>query len=540
MKKLESAAGMEQANVAVVQFPKSFKQAMQREDAPEWLEACVAELGQHDKNGTMQLCALPPAKRALPCKWVFVIKFHADGTLQRYKARLVIMGNFQKEGIDFTETFAPTIQHKSIRVILAIANECGYELHQMDVTCAFLYGDIEEEVYMQQPEGFVVKGQEHMVYRVRKSIYGMRQSPLRWYEKIAEKLMAFGFTRCTADYGVFVLQNAVEHILVGVYVDDLLIASKTKSGMQWTKTMLKNTFEMKDLGEASYILGIQIARDREQGTLLLSQPKYIKEMAERFEMQDAGAYSNPVDKTAKLSKMQAPRTEEQVQQMKGVPYQQLVGSLMYTMVATRPDIAYAVGACARYLSNYGQAHWAAAKRVLRYLLGTPHKGLLYARSGQGVLLTAYTDSDHAMAWDDRRSTGGYVMMVGGAAVSWSSKKQKSVTISSAEAEFVALSMAASEVIWMRHLLAELGFPQRQATILHCDNQAAISLAKNPEHREKTKHVDVRLMFVREHIKHKEIQLEYCGTENMLADILTKGVPNHQFVKLVQGIGLWAL
>ena len=290
--------------------------------------------------------------------------------MDRYKSRLVARGFTQREGIDYEETFAPVAKFTSIRALLAFAAERDLDLQQMDVKTAFLNGELEEEVYMRQPEGFAEGGKEHLVCKLRKSLYGLKQSPRAWNTVIDKFFKENDFIQSEADHCIYSKSYGTSIVIIALYVDDLIIASNDENQMSCIKASLGQRFEMKDLGPLQYCLGIQITRDRKNRTLCMSQEKYIADMLERFHMAECKEVATPLDPSVKLTKEMEPKTEKEILEMKTVPYRSAVGSLMYAMVATRPDIAAAVGVVSRHLNNPGQAHWTAVKRKFRYLKGT--------------------------------------------------------------------------------------------------------------------------------------------------------------------------
>ena len=397
--------------------PECYDQAMQVEDSVKWESAMKDEMDSLMSNQTWKLAELPPGKKALHNKWVYRIKEEHDGN-KRYKARLVVKGFQQKEGVDYNEIFSPIVKLTTIRLVLKIVAAENLHLEQLDVKTAFLHGDLEEELYMRQPEGFIKEDKKNLVCRLKKSLYGLKQAPRQWYKKFDSFMSSHSFTRCQADHCCYFKKFDNNFIILLLYVDDMLVAGSNMQEIVNLKLKLSKQFEMKDLVAAKQILGMRIKRDTNSRTLLLSQDKYINKVLSRFNMQNAKVVSTPLGVHFRLSKEQSPKTEEERAYMEKVPYASTIGSLVYVMVCTRPDIAQAVGAVSRYMNNPGKLHWEAVKWILRYLRGTMSKALCF--KGGDMVLTGYVDADLAGNVDIRRSTTGYVYTLGGTAVSWGS------------------------------------------------------------------------------------------------------------------------
>ena len=313
------------------------------------------------------LAECPADRKPIGCGWVFRIKYKADGTVERYKARLVAKGFAQKPHLDYTETFAPVVKFASLRTIIAVAAMEDLELDSMDISSAFLNGDLDEEIYMSQPEGFAVPGKEHLVCRLKKSLYGLKQSPRQWYQKLNETFMQLGFRRIQSDNCIYVWAKDGLRIMIPVFVDDLTLAATGRPLMDSIKAELQRKFKMRDLGPLHYILGIQVIRDRSKCLIYLSQAKHIEDVLSKHNMSNCRPVSTPLDKSVTLSKDDCPDSPDEVAYMSSVPYLSAVGSLMYLAVGTRPDIAYAVGALSRFNSNPGRVHWQQCQRVFQIL-----------------------------------------------------------------------------------------------------------------------------------------------------------------------------
>ena len=487
------------------------------------------------ENHTYELVKLPKGRRALKNKWVYRIKFEDGSSKPRYKARLVVKGFNQKKGIDFEEIFSPVVKMSSIRVVLGLAAALDLEIEQLDVKTAFLHGDLEEEIYMEQPEGFTDPDKENLVCRLKKSLYGLKQAPRQWYKKFDSFMVDHDFKKTMNDHCVFMKRYAGgDFLILLLYVDDMLIVGHDRTKIAALKKNLNKCFAMKDLGPAKQILGMKITRDRSRKMLCLSQERYIEKVLERFNMHKAKPVNTPLAGHFKLSSDQSPKSKKEKEEMKTTPYASAVGSLMYAMVCTRPDIAYAVGVVSRFLANPGKEHWKAVKWILRYLRGTTKRCLCF---GNGKLeLMDYTDSDWAGDKDSRKSSSGYITTFAGGAVSWQSKLQKCVALSTTEAEYIAATEACNEMLWMKNFLLELGVKQDKYIVL-CDNQSAIHLAKNPSLHSRSKHIDIRHHWIREVLEDKLLHLEKIHTDENWSDIMTKVLPIKKFEDCCEGAGI---
>ncbi|KAG9453509.1 hypothetical protein H6P81_006413 [Aristolochia fimbriata] len=500
---------------------ESYDEAMADEAHLKWELAMKDEMLSLEENQTWELVKMPAKKKVLQNKWIFRVNQEADG-VQRYKARLVVKGFGQREGIDFHDIFAPVVKMTSIRTILSIVAVKGLYLEQLDIKTAFLHGDLEEEIYMRQPAGFEVTGKESWVCKLKRSLYGLKQAPRQWYLKFDRFMLDIGFARSNADHCVYLQRfNDGDYIILTLYVDDMLVAGDSNmKKIDDLKKRLANQFSMKDLGEAKQLLGMQITRDKKKKKLWLSQEGYVKKVLERFNMHESKAVTTTLGSQFKLSKEQGDKSDEEIAHMKTVPYASAIGSLMYAMVSTRPDIAHAVGVVSRFMKNPGKEHWEAVKWIFRYLKGTSDYCLCFG--GNNIDVKGFVDSDHAGDRDNGRSTSGYVFTVGGTAVSWVSKLQKVVALSSTEAEYVAATEASKEYIWLKSLMNELGFDNADYR-LYNDSQSAIHLAKNSAFYSRTKHIHLRYHFIRTLLEEGQLKLEKIDGKKNPADMLTKPV-----------------
>ncbi|KAJ4719824.1 Retrovirus-related Pol polyprotein from transposon TNT 1-94 [Melia azedarach] len=505
--------------------PSTYKEAVTCTESTQWLAAMGDEMESLHKNQTWELTKRPRDRKIVTCKWVYKKK-EGETSVEgiKYKARVVARGFTQREGVDYNEIFSPVVRHTSIRVLLAIVAHQDLELEQLDVKTAFLHGELEEEIYMTQPDGFQVPGKEDYVCKLKKSLYGLKQSPRQWYKRFDSYMIEIGYTRSPYDCCVYYSKATNGSLIYLVlYVDDMLIAAENKSDVQKLKDLLSIEFEMKDLGAARKILGMEIYRDRSKKKLFLSQKGYIQKILSRFGMSTAKPIDTPSAANAHLSVAFAPKSVEEKEYMSRVPYTSAVGSLMYAMVCTKPDLAQSVSVVSRFMGEPSKEHWQAVKRIFRYLKGTFDVGLIYGGDTQ-CLVTGFSDSDYAGDVDSKRSMTGYVFTLGSSVVSWKATLQPTVTLSTTEAEYMALTEAAKEGIWLKGLVSDLGLHHDQA-IVYCDSLSAICLAKDQVHHERTKHIDVRYHFLR---SEKRIKVNKVGTADNPADMFTKPVPHSKF------------
>ena len=525
-------------NGSVEDDPATYKAAMESPQRALWRDATDNEMTSLEKARTYTLVRLPAGRTAIGCKWVFKTKRGADGQVIKHKARLVAKGYLQRYGVDYDETYAPVARFPSIRAILALTAHHNWELHQMDVKSAYLNGDLEEDIYMEQPEGYVVPGQEHLVCKLNKSLYGLKQAGRTWHLKIDIALKRQQFAALDADQCVYIKREDTCITIIALYVDDLLIACSQLASLTELKKQLTAQFDMEDLGEASFILGVDIRRDRTHRTISIGQSAYITSLLERHGMSDCKAVSTPMEHGLKAATAKTPEnykaTDNDIRD-----YQAIIGGVMFAMICTRPDIAFAVTTLAQFASNPTPTHAQALKRLLRYLRGTIDRRITYAASGaidSQPKLVGYCDADWG-GGPGCRSVTGYVFILAGGAISWQSKKQKTVALSTVEAEYMATTQATKEAIWWRSFLKGLGHDMSHPTILHSDSQGSIALAHNPEHHARTKHIDIQYHFIRQHVADKTIAVHFVGTEGMLADIFTKALDRVAYDRGARRLGL---
>eukprot|EP00253_Pinus_taeda_P018666 PITA_18666 len=381
--------------------------------------------------------------------------------------------------------------------MLSIAAQNKWKVYQIDVKSTFLNGVLKEEVYVEQPLGYEKKGEEHKVCKLKKALYGLKQAPRACYTRIDSYLLDNEFDKCEGEPTVYIKEKDGKILIVVLYVDDVIFT------------------------------GIEV--DQNEKGIFISQARYVNQVLSSFSMKECKAAITPTVMGLKLSR------EDSSKDFDPSLYKSIVGSLMY-LKATRPDIMYAVSLISRFMERPKEAHWQVAKRILRYVKGTKMFGILYNVSEHSDLV-GYTDSDWAGSVDDRKSTSGYVFHMGSGAISWASKKQSIVALSTAEAEYVAATAAACQAVWMRRMLRSLGQEQAKATVIFCDNSSAIALSRNSVFHTRTKHIDTRFHYIKELVNNGEIVLEHCRTQEQVADILTKPLDQKSFEFLRKCLGM---
>ncbi|GKB48173.1 putative RNA-directed DNA polymerase, partial [Tanacetum coccineum] len=487
--------------------PRKVSEALEDES---WVEAMQEELLQFKLQQVWVLVDLPNGAKVIGTKWVYRNKKDERGVVVRNKARLVAQGHRQEEGIDYDEVFAPVARLEAIRLFLAFASYMGFIVYQMDVKSAFLYGTIEEEVYVSQPPGFVDPDHPKKVYKVVKALYGLHQAPRAWYATLSTFLEKHGYRRGTIDKTLFIKKDKKDIILVQIYVDDIIFGSTKKSWSDEFEALMKGRFQMSAMGELTFFLGLQVKQSHDG--IFISQDKYVAEILRKFDFDNVKSAITPMETKAPLAKDEGgPDVDLHL-------YRSMIGCLMY-LTASRPDIMYAVCACSRFQVTPKVSHLYAVKRIFKYIKGKPKLGLWYPRESP-LDLVAYSDSDYAAANLDRKSTTGGCQFLGRRLISWQCKKQTIVATSTTEAEYVAAASCCGQVLWLQNQLLDYGF-NFMNTIIHIDNQSTICIIKNPVYHSKTKHIEIRHHFIRDCYEKKLIQVQKIHTDLNVADLLTK-------------------
>ncbi|KAL9230762.1 hypothetical protein vseg_006073 [Gypsophila vaccaria] len=485
---------------------------------PHWNRAMKDKYDALIKNKTWVLVPRPSNVNVTRCLWLFKHKFKANGDLERYKARLVVNGRSQQVGVDCDETFSPVVKPATIRTVLSLAVSKQWSIHQLDVKNAFLHGHLAETVYMHQPSGFRDRSLPNHVCLLQKSLYGLKQAPRAWYQRFANYVSTIGFTQSKSDNSLFIYHDGTEMAYILLYVDDIILTSSTDSLRVTIMGHLRSEFAMTDLGQLNYFLGVSAIRHKHG--LFLHQKKYAEEIIARAKMTSCKPVHTPVDTKSKLGASSgAPVSDPSL-------YRSLAGALQY-LTFTRPDISYAVQQICLYMHDPRDAHFGALKRIIRYVKGTAHYGLHLTISSTS-LLTGYSDVDWGGCPDTRRSTSGYCVYLGDNLLSWSSKRQTTISRSSAEAEYRGVANVVAESCWLRNFLLELHCPIRKATVVYCDNISAIYLSGNSVNHQRTKHIELDIHFVREKVALGEVQVRHVPSRYQYADVFTKGLPKILF------------
>ena len=521
--------------------PANYEEAMMSPDSGKWQEAMKSEMESMSENQVWTLVDLPDSRKAVECKWIFKKKTDADGNVTVYKARLVAKGFRQIQGVDYDETFSPVAMLKSVRILLAIAAFFDYEIWQMDVKTAFLNGNVEEELYMIQPEGFVDPKDAGKVCKLQRSIYGLKQASRSWNLRFDEVIKGFGFVQNYKEACVYKKVSGSSVAFLVLYVDDILLIGNDVELLNSIKGYLNNSFSMKDLGEAAYILGIKIYRDRSRRLIGLSQSTYLDKVLKKFKMDQAKKGFLPMLQGKALSKTQCPTTANERERMSKIPYASAIGSIMYAMLCTRPDVSHALSLTSRFQSDPGEEHWTAVKNILKYLKRTKDMFLVYGDCEE-LAVKGYVDASFDTDPDDSKSQTGYVFVLNGAAVSWRSSKQSVIASSTLEAEYMAASEAAREGIWLKEFVTELGVVPNalDPMEIYCDNSGAIALAKEPRCHKTSKHIKRRFHQIRESVHVGDIRICKVHTDLNVADPLTKPLPRAKHDQHQKAMGVRSL
>ena len=532
------------------------KHALAGDDAPEWNKALDEELAALEKAKVFDLVQRPKNKPVTKGLWVCRLKRDQHGAPVRYKARYCAKGYSQIYGVDFNATWSPTGQHASLKLICLLAVMFGLELRHVDIKCAFTNGDLEEEVYVEQPMFRTQKGTNY-VWRLRKALYGLKQAARQWHKKLSEQLEAMGFERSKYDPALFILKCGMGFI--HIHVDDLFFAIEPKLVNKYIEQLLE-AFEGRDLGEVSWLLGMEAQRNKDTKQISFTQKLMIENVLKRFDMRDCKPVSTPIETGAfigrnpnerelyritetlkdsseipsqEVERLESKKTEltQAVIDLTGDEhkrYMSIVGALQYIAVVTRPDISFATAMLARYMSNPTNYLMKCAKRVLRYLAGTTSHGLvLSGTEGKDLKVIGYADADYAGCCDTRKATSGMALFVNGSLVKWRTKRQPITATSTTEAELIALTACALDTEWLRLILEDMKVSAKLVE-LKCDNQSAELVARNPIASDRTRHIEIRHRKVQELVEQKRMTVSWISTKDQVADVFTKPLPKDLF------------
>ena len=510
--------------------PSTFKEAMDSKEKQSWKAAMDVEMNNIRDNDTYQIKKIKNGEKAIGCRWVFKKKLNKDGSVNKFKARLVAKGYLQKYGMDYNETFAPVAKFKSIRLLLAIAAQNGWKVYHDDVTSAFLNGILKETVLMDQPDGYTEKSELHK-WELRKTLYGLKQSPREWNEVIHKFLISEGFVQSKCDPCFYHKKTEKYEILSGIYVDDVISTGSDDEEVQKFRKALKSKFKCSEGGLLDWCLGMEVYQD--SNGIKISQKQYIAQKLEEFKdyLKPNVQRTTPLDPSFQHQLIEA---NESTETEDDFPYRSMVGSLMYAATATRPDITTAVGIVSRFLASPKTIHCNMVRQIFYYLRQYPDSSLSYTQV-LNPKLVGYCDASWANN-EDYSSISGFAFLFGKSLVSWSSKKQPVIALSSTEAEYVTVTSGAQEALWFNALLKELGYMQ-ETVVIYEDNEACINLTKNPQEYKRTRHIQVKYHFIRSLVQEKKIKLEYCNTKKQLADIFTKGTNGPRLKEICGQLGL---
>lgn len=518
------------SNMCVEDFnsePITLQDAITGPEKDHWCSAMQEELKSFSDNDTWELVDRPNEGTVVKNKWVFKKKCDSSGMV-RYRARLVAKGFTQIKGMDYNETFSPVLRYSTLRLLFALGVQLDLKMNHLDVPTAFLNGTIDECVYMEIPENSDFNDCENKVLRLKKAIYGLKQSARAWYIKVESSLLKLGFKKSKYEPCLFMKCQDNVKVYVAIFVDDFFVFYNCENTYKHLKGVLESDFKIKDMGQIKNCLGMNV--NVKKDCVTLDQEQFIDNILKRFNMSNCKTSDTPMEVNLKLEKAVNNKTPETF------PYQQLVGSLMYLSVLTRPDITYSVSFMSQYNTCYDDIHWRHLKRLLRYLQKTKNFGLIFRKDCKD--LHGFVDADWASCNIDRRSYTGYCFVLSGCVISYESRKQRTVALSSTEAEYMALSEACKEAIYLKNLMSELGmYDKNKPLSLYSDSQSSLKLASNPLFHKRTKHIDVRHHFTRECVMNNQIKIHYLQTSSMPADIFTKGLCANKHYKFIDLMGI---
>lgn len=507
--------------------PKSYKEAMKGEDRNEWLQAMEQELSMINEKGTWELVDLPIGRKAVGSKWVFKLKSEDNGKNIRRKARLVAQGFTQQHGVDYEEVFAPVTRGTTMKMLLSLASKRKYDVKHFDITSAFLNGKLEEEIFMKQPPGFC---QNDQVYRLKKSIYGLKQAAHVWNQTLHQSLMRNGCKQSETDKCLYTLTSEGDKLFLLVHVDDILMATNSEALGEKLMESIGKDFELKDLGRVKVYLGIETERETERdevGNFSIAQTQHIDKIILEAGLAEAKISKYPMDTGYHKLEGNLLNTNNE--------YRRLIGMLLYLSTNSRPDIASSVAILSQRVSKPRDVDLNEVKRVIRYLKGTRNLRLCLSDPEKEQELFAYSDADWGENKVDRKSHSGYFCSMNGGAISWTCRKQSIVALSSAEAEYVALTETCKELMWIRRVAKDFGENPPKTINIFTDSQSAMAMINNRKFSNRTKHIDTKFHFVQDQVANGEMKLTYHPTETNIADMMTKPLGSVK-IKMLRSLG----
>jgi hypothetical protein len=537
--------------------PNTYKEAINSINNKEWQKAMEIEIEELNKQNTWDLITLPNNRTPLKGRWVYKIKTDLNNNIIKYKARWVVKGFNQILGIDYLDTFSTTCRPESYRIIFILAMQNNWGLYQYDIKNAFVHANIDKEIYVEQPLGFENNNyinkninkrlkidnnnnSNKIVCRLNKALYGLKQSPRLWYKHLLEVCKELNFDILPFDEAIFI--NKELKIIIICHVDDLIITGPNKDEINKITINMSNKLKLEYLGEINQFLGMEIKLDYKNKSILIHQNKYLNNLLKRFNKENLNPVSTPVELGIQLNKSEEQANKEDIKL-----YQQQIGSLIYLSTKTRPDITYGVNRCARFMSNPNISHFKALDRLWKYLNNYPKLGTYYDCNKNIFELLGYTDADWGGDIISRKSTSGFLYLLNNNIISWNSILQKTVALSSCEAEYMAFKEAIKEAIYLSNLVNYFyKFNNNNNTdiiinikvpILLTDSESAMKLANNPEFHKRSKHIDITYHFIREAILDKKVNLLYVNTKRQLADGFTKGLDTTKHKNFINCLNL---
>ncbi|CAH2103269.1 unnamed protein product [Euphydryas editha] len=503
----------------------TYLEAMNGPESEEWKQAMRDEIKAFEDNQAWELVDRTEADRVVQCKWVFKKKFESDNKV-RFRARLVAKGFTQKEGVDYKETFSPVLRYSTLRLLFALSVKFNFEITHFDVTTAFLNGFLDENVYMQVPCN--LKCKENSVLKLKRAIYGLKQSARAWNKRIDDCLLKLNFVKSKLEPCLYSKKCKKGQIIVAVFVDDFFIFSTCKDLTEELRKNLESKFKIKDLGRLQHCLGMQVKYC--DNCISIDQEKFVEKILDKFHMSNCKSVDTPMEINLKLDKAKTIS--------KQYPYQQLIGSLMYLSVLTRPDISYAICYLSQFNNSYNETHWKHAKRVLKYLKKTKNYGLVFSKDENlsNIHVEGFVDADWGSDIIDRKSFSGFCFKLSNSLISYECRKQRCVALSSTEAEYISISEASKEAMYLKNLIIELT-GMCEPILLFNDSQSAQKLVSNAVFHRRSKHIDIRYHFVREAVSNKFIKVAYLETAEMPADIFTKSLGSVKHFYLIKKLGI---